>query len=112
VDLDQAGQSADFDAGASHLTNGDSRANLGSITLAQQGESYTGQVLAASRRPNSVLAPLAFSGEQSANGTAGDASHWHPGFGVLGTANGMSAENFDQSLNLKFLGGDREADLG
>ena len=112
MDLDQAGQSADFDAGVGHLTNGDSRANLGSITLAQQGQSYTGQVLASSRRPTSVLAPLAFSGEQSPNGTAGEASHWQPGFGVLGSGNGLSAENFDQNEQLRFLGGDEDAELG
>lgn len=109
MDLDQAGQSAHFDAGVSHLTNGDSRANLGSITLAQQGESYTAQTLAAARRPSSVLDTLAFSSNQSPNGSAGQ--NWQPGLGTLGSGNGQSSENFEQSLNLRFLAGDQAAEL-
>jgi len=109
VDLDQAGQPADFDAGVSHLTNGDSRANLGSITLAQQGQSYTDQVLADSRRPTSVLSPFAFSGDQSPNEQSG--AHWQAGFGTIGNANGMSQENFEQNQQLKLFGGDEDARL-
>jgi hypothetical protein len=109
VELDQVGQSADFDSGEFHAVN-EGRQNLGSITLAQQGESYTAQTLAAARRPSSVLDTLAFSSNQSPNGSAGQ--NWQPGLGTLGTGNGMSAENFDQSLNLKFLGGDQDAGLG
>ena len=105
-----AGQTDEFGNGVGHLTNGDSRANLGSITLAQQGESYTAQTLAAARRPSSVLAPLAFSGEQSPNGTSGQ--NWQPGLGTLGTGNGMSDETRQQNLDLRFLGGDQDAGLG
>ena len=110
MDLDQGGQSADFDAGVGHLTNGDSRANLGSITLAQQGESYTAQTLAAARRPSSVLDTLAFSSNQSPNGSAGQ--NWQPGLGTLGPGNGMSDETRQQNQDLRFLGGDQDAGLG
>ena len=109
-----AGQTDEFNSGMGEFANPmNGRDNsLGSLSLQQAGRSYTSQVLASAEHPTSVLAPLAFSSNQSDNGTAGDASHWQPGFGVLGSGNGMSVENLDQSLNLRFLGGDENAELG
>lgn len=103
------GQNDAFNEGIGHFVN-EGRQNLMSPGLAGTSDSWTSQVLADSERPRSVLDPLAFSGEQSPNGSAGQ--NWQPGLGTLGTANGQSPENFEQSLNLRFLGGDQGADLG
>lgn len=81
----------------------------GSLSLQQAGESWTSQVLADSRRPNSVLDPYGFSPNQSANGTAD--TNWQPGLGSLGSGNGMSTQTFDENLNLRFLGRDQDAEL-
>jgi hypothetical protein len=58
--------------------------------------------------PHSVLAPFAF-GNQSANGTAGQ--NYVQGFGTIGTANGESAGTYDSNVQLRYLGGDQDAEL-
>lgn len=98
----------EFNAGRMPLTNV-ARGNDNSLTMTQ--DKWNDAVGREMLTPQSVLDPLGFSPDQSANGTAGEASNWQPGFGVIGTGNGMSSENLDENADLRFRGGDPDAEL-
>jgi hypothetical protein len=98
-----------FNEGIFHQ-QAEGRFNQMSPGLAGASDSWTSQVVSAATRPSSVLDTLAFSSNQSPNGSAGQ--NWQPGLGTLGTGNGMSDETRQQNLDLRFLGGDQDAGLG
>jgi hypothetical protein len=90
---------AEFGAGVNHQVNLN-RANLGSISLAQDSQKWDAMTGQAATTPHSVLSTYAFG--RSANGT--DGQNFLPNGDYLGNANGMSAGDFDKSLMLRMAG--------
>lgn len=94
----------EFSAGVNHLTNL-GRGNDNSVTLggALQADSDKWNLATqqAATSPHSVLSTYAFS--RSANGT--DGRNMLPNGYFLGSANGMSEDDFDQNLSLRMAGG-------
>src|ERR1700739_4408311 len=85
-----------------NFTQNARKANDSSLTLTSQR--WNDAVSSAALTPHSVLEPLGFSNEQSANGTAGQ--NFLPGFGTLGTGDGESANTFGSDVQLRYIGGD------
>ena len=95
-----------FSAGLNHLANA-GKANDSSLTMASAR--WNDSVGNAMTTPHSVLSPLAFSGSQSANGTAG--ANFIPGFGTIGNSNGQSNDNLGAEEELRYVSGDQNAEL-
>jgi hypothetical protein len=98
---------SEFGSGINHLANA-GKTNDQSLTMTS--ERWNDAVSNDMLTPHSVLAPYAFSGSQSANGTAGQ--NYVPGFGIIGTGNGESSSTFGSNEQLRFIGGDDDAPLG
>jgi hypothetical protein len=104
---DFGSQNEAFGAGINHVINTAPHVNGGSLTNASaRGNSAAGHDMLTS---HSTLDPLAYSDSQSANGTSGQ--NFVPGMGVIGTGNGMSGDTFDQNQQLRYQGGDDDAEL-
>jgi hypothetical protein len=97
---------SELTTGINHLAN-EGKSNNNSLTLTSNrwNDSVGSDMLT----PHSVLSPYAFSGSQSANGSAGQ--NYVQGYGTLGTGNGESSGTLGANEQLKFLGGDENVNL-
>lgn len=103
------GSQADaFGQGVNHVVNTHPMGfNENSITLGgdpgldADSNRWDADSMSAATTPHSVLAPLSFSRNASANGS--DGQNFAPGY-YLGNSNGQSADSFDKNMSLRMAG--------
>jgi hypothetical protein len=97
-------QSVAFGSGVDHQVN-ENRFNVGSLSLAHAGESFTSQVIAGQSRPHSILQPLG-ANPGGLGMSAEDAANRLPDGTWMGAQNGVSSESYQPSKMLRLVGGD------